>query len=120
MKKTMVVGGGGHLSSAEAAELQRTGTAATALVRGAERVSVPQAMLPTADSSLWDLDLTVNRADGSTYEAHTRVGFHSEARRALLGVPGLTIPVRIDQADDARVAVDSATFDAEHPGAAPR
>jgi hypothetical protein len=66
VKKRITVGGGGHLSTAEAAQLLKTGTAATATVRGATRVAVPQAMMPNADASLWDLDLSVTRADGTT------------------------------------------------------
>jgi hypothetical protein len=120
VKKHLTIGGGGHLSSAEAAELQQSGIAATAIVRDAKRVEIPQAMLPGPDASLWDLDLTVTRTDGSSYDAHTRVGFRSEARRRVLGAPGLTIPVRIDAADDTRVAVDSTTYDTEHPGAPAR
>ncbi|MEF2978927.1 hypothetical protein [Subtercola sp. YIM 133946] len=120
VKKHMTVGGGGHLSSAEAAELQRTGTPAEATIRAAARVDVPQAMLPGADASLWDLSLTVTRADGSTYEAQTRVGFRSDERRRRLGEVGLSIPVRVDPTDDSRVAVDSATYDAQHPDAPAR
>jgi hypothetical protein len=120
VKRHLTVGGGGHLSSAEAAALERTGTAATATVRGATRVPIPQAMLPGPDASLWDLDLTVVRADGTSYDAQTRVGFRSEARRLVLGLPGLRIPVRIDPADDTRVALDSTTYDSAHPDAPPR
>jgi hypothetical protein len=119
VKKRITVGGGGHLSSAEAAELQRTGTPATATVVSATQVDIPAAMMPPG-ASLWDLDLTVTRADGSTYAAQTRVAFRSEARREALGMPGLIIPVRVDPADDSRVAVDSATYDAQHPGAPAR
>lgn len=120
VNRRITVGGGGHLSSADAAELQRSGIPATATVRGATRVQVPQAMLPGPEASLWDLDLTVDRADGSSYDAQTRVGFRTEARRHVLGVPGLRIPVRVDPADDARVAVDSTTYDAQHPEAPAR
>lgn len=120
MKKHLTTGGGGHLSSAEAAELQRTGTAATATVRTATRVDVPQAMLPGPDASLWDLELVVTCQDGSSYDAQTRVGFRTDARRQVLGVPGLSIPVRIDPDDDSRVAVDSATYDTENPGSPTR
>ena len=73
--------------------------------------------MPGPEASLWDLDLEVHRSEGTGYAAATRVGFRTEARRGVLGEPGLTIPVRIDSQDDARVAVDGATFDAEHPGA---
>lgn len=120
VNKHITVGGGDHLSSADAAELQRTGIAATATVRGATRVEIPQAMLPSPEASLWDLDLAVSRADGTTYDAQTRIAFRTEARRQVLGVPGLRIPVRIDPDDYARVAVDSTTYDAQHPGAPAR
>jgi hypothetical protein len=119
VKKRITVGGGGHLSSAEAAELQRTGSPATATVVSATRVNIPEAMMPPG-ASLWDLDLTVARTDHTTYEAQTRVAFRTDARRQALGVPGLSIPVRIDPADDGRVAVDSATYDAQHPDAPAR
>jgi hypothetical protein len=117
VQKHLTVGGGGHLSSADAAQLQQTGAAAIATITGATRVLIPQQMLPGPDASLWDLALHVVRADGSSYEAQTRVGFRIEARRHVLGEIGLTIPVRIDPSDDGRVALDSATFTCEHPDA---
>ncbi|HEY0248456.1 MAG TPA: hypothetical protein VGC45_09360 [Gryllotalpicola sp.] len=120
VNRHITVGGGGHLSSAEASELQRTGIAATATIRSATRVEIPHTMLPGPEASLWDLDLTVIRADGTSYDAQTRIAFRTEARRQVIGVPGLQIPVRIDPDDDARVAVDSPTFDAQHPGAPAR
>lgn len=116
VKKHLTVGGG-HLSSAHAAQLQQTGTAATATITGATRVPIPQQMLPGPDASLWDLALHVVRADGSSYEAQTRVGFRTEARRHVLGEIGLTIPVRIDPSDDGRVALDGTAFNDEHPDA---
>jgi hypothetical protein len=120
VKRRVTVGGGGHLSSAEAAELQRSGTAATATITGATQVPMPGAMLPNPEASLWDLDLEVRRTDGTTYAARTRVGFVSEARRHAVGMPGLVIPVRIDPAAESRVAFDSTTYDREHPDAPPR
>jgi hypothetical protein len=120
VKKRITVGGGGHLSSADAAQLEQSGTKATATITGATRVEVPPAMMPSLEASLWDLDLTVTRADGTSYEAKTRIGYRSEARRQVLGLPGTQIPVRIDPADDSRVALDSTTYDAEHPDAPPR
>lgn len=117
VKRHVTAGGGGHLSSAEAAALLQTGTPATATIASARRVPVLQAMLPGPDASLWDLDLDVQRGDGTVYRASTRVGFRSAARRGVLGEVGLRIPVRIDPADDTRVAVDGARFDADHPDA---
>jgi hypothetical protein len=60
VKKHRTVGRGGHLSSAEAAEMLRacTPATATATVRDAAHVDVPQATLPASDASLWDLGLT--------------------------------------------------------------
>lgn len=118
--KTGRAGGGGHLSSAEAAELLRSGTPATATITGATRVALPAAMLPGAEASLWDLELVVHRADATSYPARTRTAFRTEARRSVLGAVGLVIPVRIDPADDSRVAVDGDAYDAGHPGAPPR
>lgn len=108
-----------HLSNAEAAQLLRTGTPATATISAATRVPVQQMMLPGPDASLWDLELEVHRADSTSYAATTRVGFRSEARRQVLGLPGLTVPVRTDPDDDSRVAVDGTTYDAQHPDAPP-
>ena len=115
--RTITVGGGSHLSSAEAAQLLATGTPATALITAAVQVQVPQAMMPGPEATLWDLSLEVQRGDGTTYAATTRSGYRSEARRAVLGAIGLTIPVRVDPSDESRVAVDGDTYDRDHPGA---
>lgn len=120
VRRQVTVGGGGHLSSAEAAELQRTGIAATASVISVTPVAIPQTMLPNAEASLCDLELDVTRADGTTYRASTRAAFISAARRKALGTVGIVIPVRIDRTDESRVAVDSTTYDAQNPGAPDR
>jgi hypothetical protein len=120
VRRTVRAGGGGHLSSADAARLLRIGIPATATIAAATRVALPAAMLPGPEASLWDLELDVRRADGSAYRARNRTAYRTEARRAVLGAVGRTIPVRIDPDDDARVAVDGDTFDAENPGAPPR
>ncbi|BBZ26351.1 hypothetical protein MMAD_06460 [Mycolicibacterium madagascariense] len=120
VRKTVHAGGGGHLTSAEAAELLRTGIPATAVITGASRVPLPAAMLPGSEASLWDLELRVRRSDGTSFHASNRTAYRTEARRNALGAVGLTIPVRIDPNDESRVAVDGDTYDAGHPGAPPR
>lgn len=106
--------GGNTLTAAEAEALVRTGEQATAVVTAVTPVEVPQALLPGPAASLADLALRVARADGTVYDASTRIGFRSPERRALVGRVGGTLPVRIDPANPARVAIDVAAFDAAH------
>jgi hypothetical protein len=61
-------GGGAYLSSAEAAELLRTGTPATATITGATRVDLPGAMLPGTEASLLDLEVVVRHSHACSIE----------------------------------------------------
>lgn len=106
--------GGNTLTAAEAEALVRTGEPGSAVVTAVTPVDVPQALLPGPGASLADLALRVTRANGTVYAASTRIGFRSPERRALVGRVGALLPVRIDPADPARVAVDVAAFDAAH------
>jgi len=106
----------GHLSAADAAQLAATGEQATAVLAAIKDVAVPQAALPGPTASLCDLTLRVTRSGGSSYDAQTRLGFRDASRRAAVAVIGSILPVRIDPADPARVAIDVAAFDAQHPG----
>lgn len=104
----------GHLSAADAERLSAGGEPATAVLTGITDVQVPQAVLPGPTASLCDLSLEVRRSDGQTYPARTRLGFRDARRRAALTAPGLVLPVRIDPADPARVAVDVRAFDSRY------
>ncbi len=105
----------GHLSAGEAERLCASGEPATAVLISLTDVPVPQAALPGPTASLCDLTLEVTRANGSAYRARTRLGFRDAQRRAALTGSGLRLPVRVDPADQARVAVDVRAFDAQHP-----
>ena len=105
----------GHLFAGEAERLCAYGEPATAILTAITDVPVPQAALPGPAASLCDLTLEVTRANGTTYGARTRLGFRDAQRRAAFTASGLTLPVRIDPADHARVAVDVNAFDAQHP-----
>jgi hypothetical protein len=104
-----------HLSAADAARLAATGEQATAVLVAIKDVAVPQAALPGPTASLCDLTLRVTRSSGSSYDAQTRLGFRDASRRAAVAVIGSVLPVRIDPADPARVAIDVAAFDTQHP-----
>jgi len=106
----------GHLSAAQAAHLQTAGEPATAVLTGITDVPVPQMALPGPTASLCDLSLRVTRASGESYDATTRLGFRDAQRRLAVTAPGVVLPVRIDPADPARVAIDVPAFDAQHPG----
>ncbi len=105
----------GHLSAADAARLACTGEQATAVLVAINDVAVPRAALPSPTASLCDLTLHITPAGGSSYIARTRVGFRDASRRATVAVIGAVLPVRIDPADPARVAIDVAAFDAQNP-----
>jgi hypothetical protein len=106
----------GHLSAGDAERLCAYGEPASAVLTAVTDVPVPRAALPGPTASLCDLTLEVTRADGRTYRARTRLGFRDARRRAAFTAPGLRLPVRVDPADQARVAVDVGAFDASHPG----
>ena len=106
----------GHLSAADAARLAGTGEQATAVLVAIDDVAVPQAALPGPTASLCDLTLHITRASGHSYTTRTRIGFRDASRRAAVAVIGAVLPVRIDPADPARVAIDVAAFDAQNPG----
>jgi hypothetical protein len=78
-------------------------------------VPVPQAALPGPTASLCDLSLQVTRSDERTYGASTRLWFRNAQRRAAITAAGIVLPVRIDPADQARVAVDLEAFNAQYP-----
>ncbi len=106
----------GHLSAADAERLSALGEPATAVLTAITEVPVPQAALPGPTASLCDLNLEVTRSDGQTYPARTRLGFRDAQRRTAITAPGIVLPVRIDPADPARVALDDIrAFDARHP-----
>jgi hypothetical protein len=104
-----------HQSVMETVRLASSGEQATAVLTGIRDVPVPQAALPGPTASLCDLTLQVNRPDGSSYTAQTRIGFRNASRRAAIAVIGGVLPVRVDPADPARVAIDIPAVDAEHP-----
>jgi hypothetical protein len=103
-----------NLTAAEAQALIASGEPATAVVTGVTPLTVPQALLPSPEATMADLRLRVTRADGGSYDAGTRMGFRSARRQASIARVGQTIPVRVDPADPARVAIDVPAFDAEH------
>lgn len=105
----------GHLSAADAGQLNTTGEPATAVLTPVVGAAVPPQALPGPTASLCDLSLQVTPSDGRVYAAQTRLGFHDDHRRALIAVVGNSLPVRVDPANPDRVAVDVAAFDAQHP-----
>ena len=104
----------GHLSAAEADRLTATGESATAVLVAVSDVAVPAAALPGPTASLCDLTLQVSRPGGQIYTAYARLGFRDAHRRATVAVIGTVLPIRVDRADPARVAIDVAAFDRDH------
>ena len=104
----------GHLSAVDADRLTATGEAATAVLTAISEVAVPAGALPGPTASLCDLTLQVSRSDGQVYTVNTRLGFRDAHRRATVAVIGSVLPVRVDPADSARVAIDVAAFDRDH------
>jgi hypothetical protein len=99
--------GSAPISADEAAELKKSGEAATATVTGIDYLDIPAAALPSPEASIANVALEIRRADGSAYRALARFGFRTAARRAQVGFVGATVPVRIDPADPSRVALDT-------------
>ena len=106
----------GRVSAMDAAQLMSTGEVAHAVLLSVADVPVPQEALPGPTASLCDLTLQVTRADGTTFNAVTRLGFRDAHRRSTIAVIGAALPVRIDPRDRSRVVVDSVAYDNAHPG----
>jgi hypothetical protein len=100
---------GGGTTPEQAAQLMITGERANATVLMVTPVSLP-AGVPAPGVGFYDLVMDVARADGSHYQAKTRVGFATAERRDRVARAGVQIPLRIDPADLARVAVDTAAL----------
>jgi hypothetical protein len=95
------------MGTAEADQLLESGEAATATVTGIDFLPVPMSVLPGPEASIANVALTIQRDDGSTYQALARFGFRTLARRSQVGFVGASVPVRIDTDDPSRVALDA-------------
>ena len=82
------------------------GRAARATLVSVSDVPVPPYALPGPTASLTDLTLRLQRPDGSSYTAQTRMGFRSAERRSTLTVIGASIPVLVDPDDETHVSID--------------
>ncbi|MBV9380111.1 MAG: hypothetical protein JOY82_11290 [Streptosporangiaceae bacterium] len=96
---------GGGTTPEQAQALAGQGELASAVVIAAHEVSVPPEMSPPG--GLVDVTFEVTCRDGRTYTTRSRMGFSSEERRAMVATVGARVPVRVDPADQSRIAVDT-------------